>query len=116
MTSASQPAQEDRPPYPPFTYETAAKKVKAAQDAWNTKYVISHSLRQATYPRISRTPAQVKLAYTHDSVWRNRSTFLQGRDEIGEFLTNKWAHEHGYRLRKELFAFTENKVLPLRHH
>ncbi|KAK6820671.1 hypothetical protein PG990_012655 [Apiospora arundinis] len=82
-----------RPPYPPFTAETAQIKVKAAQDAWNT-----------------RDPHKVKLAYTEDSVWRNRDTFLVGRDAIAEFLTAKWAKEDGYRLRKELFAFTDNKI------
>ncbi|KAI0110999.1 DUF1348-domain-containing protein [Hypoxylon sp. NC0597] len=82
-----------KPPYPPFTAETAHIKVKAAQDAWNTK-----------------DPAKVKLAYTPDSIWRNRDTFLQGRDEIEVFLTKKWEREQGYRLRKELFAFTDNKI------
>ncbi|KAI2782197.1 DUF1348-domain-containing protein [Daldinia loculata] len=82
-----------KPPYPPFTAETAQIKVKAAQDAWNTK-----------------DPAKVKLAYTPDSIWRNRGTFLQGRDEIEAFLTKKWEREQGYRLRKELFAFTDNKI------
>ncbi|KAJ3557325.1 hypothetical protein NPX13_g9950 [Xylaria arbuscula] len=84
---------EGRPPYPPFTAETAQIKVKAAQDAWNTK-----------------DPAKVKLAYTPDSIWRNRDTFLTGRDAIEVFLTAKWEREHGYRLRKELFAFTDNKI------
>ncbi|KAI2610452.1 DUF1348-domain-containing protein [Hypoxylon sp. NC1633] len=82
-----------RPPYPPFTAETAHIKVKAAQDAWNTK-----------------DPAKVKMAYTPDSIWRNRDTFLQGRDEIEAFLTKKWEREQGYRLRKELFSFTDNKI------
>ncbi|KAI1803492.1 DUF1348-domain-containing protein [Daldinia bambusicola] len=82
-----------KPPYPPFTAETAHIKVKAAQDAWNTK-----------------DPSKVKLAYTPDSIWRNRDTFLQGRDEIEAFLTKKWEREQGYRLRKELFAFTDNKI------
>lgn len=58
----------------------------------------------------SRNPSVVKMAYTADSVWRNRSSFLKGRDEIEEFLTTKWNREHGYRLRKELFAFTDNKI------
>ncbi|KAI1323935.1 DUF1348-domain-containing protein [Xylariaceae sp. FL0255] len=84
---------EARPPFPPFTAETAQIKVKAAQDAWNTK-----------------DPAKVKMAYTPDSIWRNRGTFLTGRDEIEEFLTVKWQREKGYRLRKELFAFTANKI------
>jgi nuclear transport factor 2 (NTF2) superfamily protein len=86
-------ATESKPPFPPFTLETAQKKVKAAQDAWNTK-----------------KPEVVQYAYTPDSIWRNRDTFLQGREEIVKFLTEKWAKEDGYRLRKELFAFTDNKV------
>ncbi|KAL8350973.1 hypothetical protein RB601_000866 [Gaeumannomyces tritici] len=86
-------ADESRPPVPPFTIETAKVKVKAAQDAWNT-----------------RNPQLVKMAYTPDSIWRNRGTFLRGRDEIDAFLTDKWAAEDGYRLRKELFAFTDNKI------
>lgn len=64
----------------------------------------------AIYPWVNRNPHSVKVAYTPDSIWRNRSTFLQGRDEIAEFLTQKWAKENGYRLRKELFAFTDEKV------
>ncbi|CAM1502009.1 Fc.00g039930.m01.CDS01 [Cosmosporella sp. VM-42] len=88
------PQQQDgRPPYPPFTAETAKQKVKAAQDGWNTK-----------------NPDGVKMAYTPDSIWRNRDTFLQGRDAIREFLAKKWERENGYRLRKELFAFTDNKI------
>ncbi|KAI1851997.1 hypothetical protein JX265_008197 [Neoarthrinium moseri] len=83
----------DRPPYPPFTEETAKIKVKAAQDAWNT-----------------RTPHKVKLAYTEDSIWRNRDQFFTGHDAIADFLTKKWAKENGYRLRKELFAFKDNKI------
>ena len=84
---------ELKPPLPPFTLETAQKKVKAAQDAWNTK-----------------NPQIVKNAYTPDSIWRNRDQFIRGTDEIVEFLTKKWSVEDGYRLRKELFAFTDNKV------
>ncbi|KAI0509232.1 hypothetical protein F5B22DRAFT_367420 [Xylaria bambusicola] len=90
---ATNAGDEGRPPYPPFTAETAQIKVKAAQDAWNTK-----------------DPAKVKLAYTPDSIWRNRDTFLTGRDEIEVFLTKKWQREQAYRLRKELFAFTENRI------
>ncbi|GJD03945.1 DUF1348 domain containing protein [Colletotrichum higginsianum] len=82
--------EEPRPPFPPFTEATAKAKVKAAQNAWNTK--------------------RVKLAYTTDSIWRNRDTFLKGRDNIEQWLTTKWKRENGYRLRKELFAFTDNKV------
>lgn len=119
-----------KPPYPPFTAETAQIKVKAAQDAWNTKCVqqtclfpLSHSCFK--WPTLSpkrkkqeinirnsqnRDPTKVKLAYTPDSIWRNRDTFLQGREEIEAFLTKKWERENGYRLRKELFAFTDNKI------
>ncbi|KAJ4320694.1 hypothetical protein N0V84_005758 [Fusarium piperis] len=84
---------EQKPPLPPFTRETAQIKVKAAQDAWNTM-----------------APSKVKMAYTPDSIWRNRDRFVKGRDEIEEFLTNKWNKEHEYKLRKELFAFTDNKI------
>ncbi|KAI9901714.1 hypothetical protein N3K66_003531 [Trichothecium roseum] len=84
---------EGRPPFPPFNAETAQQKVKAAQNAWNTK-----------------NPAAVKMAYTEDSIWRNRGQFLEGRDAIEAFLTAKWEREHGYRLRKELFAFTDDKI------
>ncbi|PKS09425.1 hypothetical protein jhhlp_004040 [Lomentospora prolificans] len=87
--------EEPRPPFPPFTEESARKKVKSAQDAWNTK-----------------SPDKVKLAYTTNSIWRNRDQFLQGRDEIASFLARKWEKEHGYRLRKELFSFTDNKARP----
>ncbi|KAI1185331.1 hypothetical protein F5B17DRAFT_408390 [Nemania serpens] len=90
---ATSAGNDGKPPYPPFTAETAQIKVKAAQDAWNTK-----------------DPSKVKLAYTPDSIWRNRSTFLRGRDEIEAFLTKKWEREQGYRLRKELFAFTDHKI------
>ncbi|EEY15955.1 conserved hypothetical protein [Verticillium alfalfae VaMs.102] len=84
---------ETKPPCPPFTAETARIKVKAAQDAWNTK-----------------DPETVKMAYTPDSVWRNRDVFLRGRDEIVQFLSEKWSREDGYRLRKELFAFSDNRI------
>lgn len=82
-----------RPPLPPFTEETARAKVQAAEDAWNT-----------------RDPERVALAYTPDSVWRNRAEFFTGRDAIREFLTRKWARELDYALRKELWAFTENRI------
>ncbi len=82
-----------RPPLPPFTAETARQKVQAAEDAWN-----------------SRDPARVSLAYTEDTEWRNRSTFVHGRAEVVAFLTAKWAKEHDYRLKKELWAFTENRI------
>jgi nuclear transport factor 2 (NTF2) superfamily protein len=82
-----------RPPFPPFTRETALTKVQAAEDAWNT-----------------RDPERVALAYTEDSVWRNRDTFLSGRAEIVEFLRQKWARELDYALRKELWAFTDDRI------
>ena len=84
---------EQRPPLPPFTEETARAKVQAAEDAWN-----------------SRDPERVALAYTEDSEWRNRDVFLKGRDQIREFLRQKWAREQDYRLRKELWAFTGNRI------
>jgi nuclear transport factor 2 (NTF2) superfamily protein len=83
----------DRPPLPPYTAETAAQKVQAAEDAWN-----------------SRDPQRVALAYTEDSQWRNRDTFLTGRTEIVEFLTAKWARELDYVLRKSLWAFTDDRI------
>lgn len=76
-----------RPPLPPFTDETAARKVRLAEDAWN-----------------SRDPHRVALAYTPDSQWRNRSHFIEGRDRIVAFLTEKWAAEREYRLIKEIWA------------
>lgn len=82
-----------RPPFPPFTEETAAQKVRAAEDGWN-----------------SRDPAKVALAYTEDSQWRNRSEFLTGRAEIEAFLTRKWDHELEYRLIKELWTFGGNRI------
>ncbi|WP_027233369.1 nuclear transport factor 2 family protein [Phyllobacterium sp. UNC302MFCol5.2] len=84
---------EQRPPLPPFTRETAILKVRAAEDGWN-----------------SRDPQRVSLAYTPDSSWRNRSTFISGRDEIVAFLTAKWVRELDYRLIKELWAFTDNRI------
>jgi hypothetical protein len=78
---------------PPFTPETARQKVQAAQDAWNTK-----------------DPERVSLAYTSDTEWRNRAEFLQGREEVKAFLQRKWAKELNYRLRKELWAFTDNRI------
>jgi nuclear transport factor 2 (NTF2) superfamily protein len=82
-----------RPPVPPFTEETARLKVQAAEDAWN-----------------SRDPERVALAYTEDSEWRNRDVFLSGRREIVAFLTAKWQRELGYRLRKELWAYTGDRI------
>ncbi|GLY46479.1 nuclear transport factor 2 family protein [Lentzea sp. NBRC 102530] len=78
---------------PPFTAETARLKVQAAQDAWNTK-----------------DPVRVAGAYTPDSVWRNRSQFVRGTDEIVAFLTAKWEREHEYVLRKSLWAFSDNRI------
>jgi uncharacterized protein len=82
-----------RPPVPPFTAQTAGQKVQAAEDAWNT-----------------RDPQRVAQAYTEDSVWRNRSEFVSGRDEIVAFLTRKWERELDYALRKDLWAFDGNRI------
>ena len=84
---------ESRPPFPPFTEETAAQKVRGAEDGWN-----------------GRNPEKVALAYTPDSKWRNRSQFINGRGEIIAFLTDKWSGEGEYRLIKELFAFHGNHI------
>jgi nuclear transport factor 2 (NTF2) superfamily protein len=82
-----------RPPVPPFTAETAHAKVQAAEDAWNT-----------------RDPQRVALAYTPDSIWRNRDEFVTGRAEIIAFLTRKWTKELDYALRKDLWAFTDDRI------
>jgi nuclear transport factor 2 (NTF2) superfamily protein len=82
-----------RPPFPPFDRQSALQKVRLAEDGWN-----------------SRDPARVSLAYTVDSRWRNRSEFLQGREQIVAFLTRKWAAELDYRLIKELWAFEGNRI------
>jgi uncharacterized protein len=82
-----------RPPLPPFTQETAMQKVRAAEDAWNT-----------------REPVRVAQAYTEDSQWRNRAEFLHGRIAIAAFLTRKWQRELDYRLIKELWAFHDNRI------
>ena len=82
-----------RPPLPPFTEETARQKVQLAEDGWN-----------------SRNPERVALAYTEDSEWRNRSEFVNGRPAIIELLRRKWARELDYRLHKELWAFTGNRI------
>ena len=82
-----------RPPFPPFTEETATQKVRMAEDAWN-----------------GRDPAKVALAYTPDSTWRNRAEFLNGRAEIKAFLTRKWNKELEYRLIKELWTFGGNRI------
>jgi uncharacterized protein len=90
MTAAS---TATRPPLPPFTRESAIEKVRLAEDAWN-----------------SRDPAKVARAYAIDSRWRNRSEFITGRNEIVAFLSRKWAKELDYRLIKELWAFTGNRI------
>lgn len=90
---AMSPAEDPRPPLPPFDAESAAKKVRMAEDAWNT-----------------RDPHRVSLAYTRDSVWRNRAEFLSGRDEIVTFLVRKWSRELDYRLIKELWAGAGNRI------
>jgi uncharacterized protein len=82
-----------RPPVPPFNLETAKTKVQAAENAWNT-----------------RDPERVAQAYTVDTVWRNRSEFINGRDEVVAFLSRKWDKELDYVLRKQLWAFTENRI------
>ena len=82
-----------RPPFPPFTRETAIQKVRMAEDAWNT-----------------RDPERVALAYTLDTQWRNRAEFPTGREEVVQFLRRKWARELDYRLIKELWAFTEDRI------
>ncbi len=83
----------DRPPLPPFTFDTAVRKTQAAEDAWN-----------------SRDPQRVAEAYTEDSVWRNRDTFVTGRVAIVEFLTAKWDRELDYALRKDLWTFGEDRI------
>jgi len=82
-----------RPPLPPFTLETARQKVQAAEDAWN-----------------SRDPERVSLAYTEDTEWRNRAEFVHGRAQVVEFLRRKWNRELDYRLKKELWAFLDNRI------
>ncbi|WP_390914014.1 DUF1348 family protein [Pseudosulfitobacter sp. SM2401] len=82
-----------RPPVPPFSYDNAVQKVRMAENAWN-----------------GRDPAKVAQAYTPDTAWRNRSQFLQGRAQVEAFLTEKWATENGYRLIKEIWAHSDNKI------
>jgi uncharacterized protein len=82
-----------RMPVPPFSYEEALVKVKAAEDAWNT-----------------RDPEKVSVAYTETTEWRNRSEFLRGRDEVKAFLQRKWVKELDYKLKKELWSFHENRI------
>ncbi|PSB34176.1 nuclear transport factor 2 family protein [Chlorogloea sp. CCALA 695] len=84
---------ETKPPLPPFTLETAIAKVQAAEDAWNT-----------------REAHKVALAYTEDSQWRNRDEFFSGREAIAAFLQRKWEKELDYRLKKELWSFTDNRI------
>jgi len=84
---------EARPPFPPFTRDMATQKVRMAEDAWN-----------------NQDPQRIALAYTPDSIWRNRNEFINGRTEIIEFLDRKWAKELEYRLIKELWAFTEDRI------
>jgi len=86
-------SEAPRPPLPPFTLETATQKVRLAEDGWN-----------------SRQPEKIALAYTVDSVWRNRAEFPKGRAAIIDFLTRKWSRELDYRLIKELWAFHENQI------
>lgn len=84
---------EPRPPFPPFTHETAMQKVRLAEDGWN-----------------SRNPEKVALAYTPDSRWRNRAEFVTGREQIVQFLDRKWKKELDYRLIKELWAVDGNRI------
>ncbi|MEO3406161.1 nuclear transport factor 2 family protein [Mucilaginibacter sp. CAU 1740] len=84
---------EQKLPLPPFNFETATQKVQLAEDAWN-----------------SQDPARVSLAYTIDTEWRNRSEFVNGREQVVEFLTRKWQKEFNYKLKKELWAFTDNRI------
>ena len=92
-TMSDQPAIPPRLPVPPFTEETARLKVQAAEDAWN-----------------SCDPERVAQAYTVDTEWRNRAEFVNGRDQVVEFLRRKWNKELGYRLKKELWAFKDNRI------
>lgn len=84
---------EQKYPLPPFTMETALQKVQMAEDAWNSK-----------------DPQRVSLAYTIDTEWRNRTEFINGRDEVRAFLTRKWEKEMNYKLKKELWGFRENRM------
>ncbi len=84
---------ESRPPLPPFTFETAVQKVRAAEDGWN-----------------NRDPQKVAMAYTAGSQWRNRAEFVTGRDEIADLLTRKWNRELDYRLIKEIWAFSSHRI------
>jgi uncharacterized protein len=93
QTTIQNSFMEQRPPLPPFTRETALQKVQLAEDAWNSK-----------------DPHRVSLAYTIDTEWRNRDKFINGRQEVVEFLTKKWEKELDYKLKKELWSFTENRI------
>ena len=84
---------ESRPPLPPFSFETAVQKVRAAEDGWN-----------------NRDPQKVSMAYTAGSQWRNRAEFVTGRDEIAGLLTRKWNRELDYRLIKEIWAFSSHRI------
>ena len=84
---------QTKPPLPPFTSATAREKVQAAENAWNTK-----------------DPIKVSLAYTEDTRWRNRAEFIDGREEVQQFLAKKWSRELDYELKKELWAYTENRI------
>jgi uncharacterized protein len=84
---------EQKPPFPPFTLETAKQKIQMAEDAWNSK-----------------DPERVCLAYTVDTEWRNRDLFIHGREEVREFLKTKWSKELDYKLKKELWAFMDNRI------
>jgi uncharacterized protein len=92
-TTSATPTAEFKPPVPPFSYEDAVTKVRMAEDAWN-----------------SGNADRIKMAYTQDTVWRNRSQFFRGRDEIAQFLRDKFAVENGYRLIKEIWAHSENRI------
>ncbi len=84
---------EQKPPLPPFTEETAKQKIQMAEDAWNSK-----------------DPERVSMAYTIDTEWRNRNEFIHGREAVKEFLQRKWAKEHEYKLKKELWTFGGNRI------
>lgn len=85
--------ETQRPPLPPFTMETAKQKIQMAEDAWNSK-----------------DPERVCLAYTIDTEWRNRTEFINGREAVKEFLKRKWEKELNYKLKKEIWSFTENRI------
>lgn len=84
---------EQKPPFPPFNLETAQQKIQGAEDAWN-----------------SRNAEKVSMAYTVDTEWRNRNQFINGRDEVREFLKDKWKNEIDYKLKKELWAYQDNRI------